>query len=93
MASRVLADYRAAAGNRTPCVIVSTASPFKFGSAVLEALGVITNETGPALMDELAAYTGIAAPAPLASLAGKKVRFDGWVERQDMLQAVSDFLR
>lgn len=92
VASRVLADHRARTSDRTPCVIVSTASPFKFGGAVLEALGVVTDETGPALMDELSAFTGVAAPKPLAALAGKPVRFRRWVEKKDMEAAVSEFL-
>jgi threonine synthase len=92
VASRVLRDYRAKTGSTTPCVIVSTASPFKFGSAVLEALGVVTNETGPALMDELTAVTGVAAPKPLAELKGKAVRFEKWVPVSQMKEAVAEFL-
>ncbi|MCD7769522.1 MAG: threonine synthase, partial [Oscillospiraceae bacterium] len=92
VASRVLADYRAETGSDAPCVIVSTASPYKFGGSVLEALGVRTAETGPALMELLAAETGIPAPAPLACLADKPVRFEKWVEVRDMEQAVAEFL-
>ena len=92
VASRVLEDVRAREEKRTPCVIVSTASPFKFGGAVLEALGVVTDETGPALMDELTAFTGVGAPAPLANLAGKPVRFEEWVEVPSMKSAVGEFL-
>ncbi len=93
VASRVLRDRREATGDTTPCVIVSTASPFKFGGTVLEALGVVTSEQGPALMDELAAFTGIPAPKPLAALAGKPVRFEDWVEIPEMQKAVSAFLQ
>ncbi len=92
VASRVLRDYRERTEDAVPCVIVSTASPFKFGGTVLDALGVKTDETGPALMDELAAFTGISAPGPLAALAGKPVRFDQWVSIEDMKAAVSGFL-
>ncbi len=92
VASRVLRDYRERTGASRPCVIVSTASPYKFGGAVLEALGAVTNESGPALMDELAALTGVAAPKPLAGLAGKPVRFDKWVPVAEMKEAVSEFL-
>ena len=92
VASRVLEDVRREEGKRTPCVIVSTASPFQFGGAVLEALGVVTDETGPALMDELTAFTGVGAPAPLAGLAGKAIRFKEWVEVSDMKSAVDGFL-
>ncbi len=92
VASRVLRDLREREGAARPTVIVSTASPFKFGTAVLEALGVVTDETGPALVDELAAVTGIGAPRPLSGLGKKPVRFDAWVEKEDMESAVSAFL-
>lgn len=92
VASRVLRSQREKDGAAAPCVIVSTASPFKFGGTVLDALGVVTDEQGPALMDELTAFTGVAAPKPLASLAGKAVRFEKWVEIPEMESAVSDFL-
>ena len=92
VASRVLCDVRADSGDDVACVIVSTASPFKFGGTVLDALGVETNEQGPKLMDELTAKTGVPAPKPLASLAGKPVRFESWVEISDMEKAVSAFL-
>ena len=92
VASRVLADIREKEGAVRPTVIVSTASPFKFGGAVLEALGAVTSETGPALVEELSAFTGLAAPKPLSGLGGKMVRFTRWVAREDMPAAVSDFL-
>ena len=92
VASRVLDDLRKKEGVRRPTVVVSTASPFKFGGAVLEALGVVTDETGPALVDELAAFTGLAVPKPLSGLGTKKVRFDRWVKKEDMEKAVSEFL-
>ena len=93
VASRVLKDRREKDGDVVPCVIVSTASPFKFAGTVLDALGVKTEENGSALMDELTAKTGVAAPKPLAALAGKTVRFERWVEIPAMQQAVLDFLR
>lgn len=92
VASRVLEQVRKEEGAKFPCVIVSTASPFKFGGAVLDALGVVTDETGPALMDQLTAFTGVGAPAPLANLAGKPIRFENWVEIADMEKTVGAFL-
>ena len=92
VACRVLKDLRAREGAARPCVVLSTASPFKFGAAVLAALGVVTDETGPALAEELAAFTGLPVPKPLAGLGEKKVRFDRWVAREDMPAAVAEFL-
>ena len=93
VASCVLRDIRREEGASAPCVIVSTASPFKFSGTVLEALGAEINEDGPVLMNRLTGLTGVPAPAPLAALAKKPVRFGAWCEIADMKQAVSDFLR
>ena len=92
VASRVLRRFREENGTDRPCVIVSTASPFKFGATVLSALGVNTIEQGPALMSVLTEATGVPAPKPLAALAGKPVRFTDWVEIPAMKDAVSAFL-
>ncbi len=92
VASRVLRDLREREGAARPTVVVSTASPFKFGGAVLESLGAVTSETGPALVEELAAFTGLAAPKPLSGLGEKKVRFTDWVAVADMEKAVGAFL-
>ena len=92
VASRVLREHRARTGDASPCVVVSTASPFKFGAAVVDALGIGTEETGPALMRVLSDATGVPAPKPLAAIVGKPVRFTDWVEIGDMEKAVSEFL-
>ncbi len=93
VASRVLADLRQAEGTRRPTVVVSTASPFKFGAAVLQALGQTVRGDEPDLVERLSACTGLAAPASLAGLGRKPVRFRQWVSRENMRQTVSDFLR
>lgn len=93
VASCVLEHYRAETGDETPCVIVSTASPFKFSGTVLSALGVHSDSDGLQLMNDLTDATGIPAPKPLAALAEKKVRFTDWVEISGLRNAVADFLR
>ena len=92
VACRVLRNHRESTGDTAPCVIVSTASPFKFGGTVLDALGIRTQEQGPALMAVLSEATGVPAPKPLAALLGKPVRFTDWVEIPAMEEAVSAFL-
>ena len=72
---QVLEDYRQKTGDRTPAVVASTASPFKFCNSVLSALGEQKLEPGTAILDQLTARTGKTAPAPLAGLKGKQVRF------------------
>ncbi len=58
-----------------PMVVLSTASPFKFPRAVLAALGRPAPQNDFEAMEALEAYTGAPAPAALAGLRGKPVRF------------------
>ena len=92
VAMRVLDDYRAASGEIMPATVLSTASPFKFCGAVLRALGREPEADGPALIRELAEYTGVEAPAPLGGLDERAVRFDGVVDCAGMKDAVGRFL-
>ena len=91
--AKVCLDYKRETGDDTPCVIASTASPFKFSRSVLHALG---EDAG--LMDEfstvssLAAKTGLECPAPLAGLKDKKVRFTDLCTKDTMQDAVLKML-
>lgn len=60
----------------SPMVVLSTASPFKFPRAVLSALGRPVPQDDFEAMDALEAFTGLRAPASLAGLRAKPVRFD-----------------
>jgi len=93
VANKVLNDYRASTGDDTTSVVVSTASPFKFCEAVLEALGQPNTGSGVMLIDALAEATGNAIPAPLVTLKTKKPRFDDSVATGGMKAAVMDFIR
>lgn len=89
----VLEQYRKESGDTTPAIVVSTASPFKFCDTVLGALGVTELASGTDIIAQLAEKTGVAAPAPLAGLAGKALRFDKTVTKDHMVDAVLDMLR
>ncbi|MCD7945116.1 MAG: threonine synthase [Clostridiales bacterium] len=93
VAFHVLEQYRAEAGDETPTVVASTASPFKFPDAVLEAIGVEELSSGAGLLDQLSQVTGAEIPRPLAGLRDKKVRFDGWVQKEQMKAVVTGFLK
>jgi threonine synthase len=72
-------------------VLLSTASPYKFSPAVLEALGESTEGlSGFDCMDRLEALTGTQAPAPLAALREAPVRFRDEIEREAMPAYVED---
>lgn len=88
VAVRVYEDYRARTGDTTPTVIASTASPFKFCRAVVEALGGTLEKDDVTQLDVLTKLTGVSAPAPLAALAGKTPRFDRVVDKSEILQTV-----
>lgn len=66
-------------------VCLSTASPFKFSSDVLEALGTPTSGmSGFSCMDTLENMTGLTAPAQLSALRSAAVLHDGECERSEM---------
>ena len=76
--------YIAETGDTTPMVVASTASPYKFASAVYESLADKTAPEGPAALDALTELTGVEITAPLAGLDKKTVRFTRVIESTDM---------
>lgn len=88
VAVRVYEMYRKQTCDKTPTVIASTASPFKFCRAVIEALGGTLEQDDVNQLDVLTQLTGVAAPAPLSALAGKTPRFDRVVDKSEILGTV-----
>ena len=86
VAINVYKQYVEETGDKTPSVIASTASPYKFSKAVLEA--VEPNATLPGtefdMVDELHKVSGAEVPAPLANLKNKTARFSDVTEVNDM---------
>lgn len=93
VAVNVYNQYVAQTGDKTPSIIASTASPYKFAKSVLSA---VSDETLPAdefaMVDELAAVTKCPVPAPLAALKDAKERFSFNCEVSEMPQVVLDGL-
>ena len=87
--------YVAATGDDTKTVIASTASPFKFNQSVLIALEgypAVTGKDEFTLLQMLKEKSGMEIPASLAELKTKPILFDRVCEKDQMQQAVSDFL-
>ena len=92
VASSVYESYRKASGDTTAAVIVSTASPFKFESSVMKALGQEHDMDDLALADKLSELSGVPVPAAVSSLKGAPVRHTRVCEKNEMLNVVKDFL-
>ena len=93
VAASVMEQYRAATGDKTPTVFVSTASPYKFCDSVLTAIGETPVGDGVELLDQLHEKTGVAIPRRLAELKGKARHFDLTCEKPGMDAVVLDFLK
>ncbi len=92
VAFSVLNAYRRESGDAAPAAVVSTASPYKFCTSVLSALGESADAPGHELIRRLEELTGTSAPAPLSGLADKTERFTGCVKPEGMREAVREFL-
>lgn len=93
VAYTVMERYRKESGDKNKTVFVSTASPFKFCDNVLKSLGEKEIKAGLDALDQLAQVSGRPAPAPLAALRDKAVRFQESVDKQAMKDAVWTMLR
>lgn len=69
-----------------PCVVLSTANPYKFSAAVLKALGESAQLSDMANIAALHALTGAAVPAPLAELSHKTARFGETIRPEEILR-------
>ncbi len=74
--------------DNAPVVVLSTASPYKFPTAVLHALGHAPVEDEFAVMEQLHQLTGVDVPKGLAQLRNKKVLHHDVIDREDMLEYV-----
>ena len=81
-------DYVNQTGDNGPMVVLSTASPYKFPTAVLSAIGGDTSGDEFARMERLEAISSVAIPKNLASLRNKTRRHTDVIEKQDMLDYV-----
>ena len=84
--------YKDACQEDRPCVVLSTASPFKFAPAMLASLGRDVPADGFRALTALSELSGQAVPGPLAALREKTERFPGVVSPSDMSAAVEKWL-
>ncbi len=94
VALNVYEQYRCETGDATPCVLASTASPFKFAAAVLPAIqpgGLPADEFG--MVAKLSEVTGVPVPKPLAGLKDLPVLHKGCVSKEGMKLFIRNFLQ
>ena len=84
----VAEDYVNQTGDSRPMVVLSTASPYKFPTAVLEALGACPDADEFTQMEQLQALSGVSVPVNLAALQGKPERHTACIEKTEMLEFV-----
>ena len=79
-------------GDKTPTVVLSTASPYKFAHDVLSA--ICGNAPTDAFKAANKLYEQTAAPIPeqIVALKNKEKRFNGVIERTETVDAVMNFI-
>ncbi len=93
VASAVLDGMRAGADD-APVLLVSTASPYKFGEAVCKALDIPAPEGDAfAAADLLHAHTGLEIPAPFRLLREARARDRIVVDKEAMGKTVLELLK
>ena len=79
---KVMKDYQK--NDATPCVLLATASPYKFAPAVENAIFQQSNEDEFACMEELQRKSGARIPDSLLLLQGAKIRHKDVIDKEDM---------
>ena len=81
-------EYLAETGDKRPMVVLSTASPYKFPAAVLDAIGGDLGGDEFAQMQRLEAMSGMPVPKNLANLQGKPERHTDVIAKENMMAYV-----
>ena len=84
----VLRQLRSEGFEKNPCVVLATASCFKFSKDVYEALFGAAEMDEWTAMEQLSKRTGIRIPAPLQGLRDKPVRHTDQIEKDAILDYV-----
>ena len=84
----VAQQYKAANPDHNPVIILSTASPYKFPAAVLEALGHSAKGDEFEVMEQIRNATNVPIPKNLSGLRERPVRHTDVIDRDKMLEYV-----
>lgn len=92
VAVKVYEDYREKTKDNTPCIIASTASPFKFASSVLKGFDKALCENEFDNLKALEKASGMSCPEALSSLEAREERFTGACEKAEMADKLFEFV-
>ena len=93
VAGKVREKYRNKTNDNTPVIIASTASPYKFNTSVLKALGENTdNKDEFELLSLLNEKSSLPIPESLMSLKTAEKRFTSFCEKENQKDVILDFL-
>ena len=93
VACAVYKKYRAETNDTTKTVIASTANPYKFTHAVMDALGHDNKaENDFELAEEMCSLTGMPVPEAVTRLKDAKIRHHITCERAEMKKQIRAFL-
>ena len=86
--------YVAETGDKTPNVVVSTASPYKFAKDVLKAIDSKYADIEPfAALDELEKVSGVAIPTPIKGIDKREVLHKTVIGRDELKSFVQNKLK
>ena len=93
VASRVYKNYVNETGDRTPTVIASTASPYKFSHSVMEAVfGDQGSKDEFAIIDDLCKASGVPIPPAVEEIRNAEIRHTRESEVADLEKTVAEIL-
>ena len=92
VAYKVYENYLAETGDKTPTVIASTASPYKFADSVAKAIGLGQCANGFEYVKAVNTKTGVKVPAGLKDLENKEIRHTGVLDIDQMPKSVKESL-
>jgi len=81
-------EYIRSTGDQRPMMVLSTASPYKFPTAVLSAIGADATGDEFAQMEQLQSLTGVKIPKNLANLREKPELHTTVIDKADMQKFV-----
>lgn len=91
VAMKCALDFNEKTGAKEKMLVVSTASPYKFATSVLEAIGGEKGVEGIEAPEKLEAFSGKEIPLPLVKLHEKRIRFTKSIQKTEMAKEVLAF--